>query len=744
MATKADRRILHITADTLSNVNPTQIGFERQMDDYCDLISYFNGGFGGKDESGTISRFARFNEMNFFKNIYMTDDIGAGFNVGSPCSSTEATYDIITLSHRNEIRKSTGYEFNSIYGVVPIIRDRKSINIGVGAGIVSDSNGFHNINIGTEAGFMKDAGAGIDNIRLGTFAGRNQAGTSTICIGQDSGTDSIGSSSIFIGLHSGMNTTGSQNTFIGHESGESYNGSDSICIGHQSGAYCNGGALNTFVGDFAGASSSSCVSSVGISYHALQGATGTGNIGIGVGAFESGSGAYNIISGHYTGNGLSGSDNIILGHASGSGYDGDNLIALGSDAGSSSSGDENIFIGKGSGFQTNGTNNIFIGSYSGEVLTGINNSIFIGSNTKVEGGGHNHIPYGSDKLFQIGVGGLVLMTGDFVTGRLNIEKTLSLTPLAATGVISTPYSGDMIFDDSDSQLKYYNGSTWVGLGGTGSTFTSLTDTPANYTGKSNSVLTVNAAQTGLELNGTLNATSSFVWTRGVGFSVRNSSNQEVFTVNGSTGVVDVTNVSSGKFISTSNGYELGSLYASGKRIRITGDANVGVSVYSDQSSTPHKFYRYNGSSDIQVMNITDKGLVNAPESDVNIIDSFGNNNTLITKAWAEAKFGRLGVYTNTSTASTTITPNFALGDYHRVTSTATASVTLTIPSNMDTTGDACVIIYNKPANGYNVQVSDGVTTVEMIPSTESGSFMVSMTKLPDGWAISQASKLLID
>lgn len=734
MSTTSERRILHITANTLGDVNSTQIGFEREFSDYCDLISYFNGGFGGKNESGKISRFATFAERNFFKNLYMTDSIGTGSYDGT-CTSVEHSWDIITLSHRNEISRSTSDVYNGGDGEIAIKRDPKTINIGVGAGIVSSvaSYGTDTVNIGMDAGYRNNVGAGYNCVNVGTCAGKNNAGDSGISIGLEAGREATGSVNICIGQQSGNELTGSYNNFIGQEAGQKYNGSNTIAIGSLAG-YEGSGARNIFMGLNAGYERVDSTNNVGIGNNAMFGSGVSGassaNVGIGDGAGNYLSGSNNACLGYYAGQGINGSFNMIAGNAAGANYVGDGSILIGVDAGATSTGNLNVHIGKGAGFGSTGSGNIFIGAYCGEVRTNTD-SVFIGNKAGFDSSSIiNGISYGDTYNFQISSNTNRLMTGSFSTGRVNFEKIINMTPITGTSEIIVPYKGDLVFDDSIDQLTYYNGSSWVSLTGGGSSFTSLTDTPSNYTGSSNKLVAVNTGQTALNFVD-IYASGTLFYSRGLNWSVRASDNSEKFGVSISTTEVYsnyTLNMNNNKIDNVS---EID--FGSASPANITVGASHLTMTTPSGGSVALKLYTNSATSDY--------GALEVPLCTNTAINAITSKKVLITKEYADANYGRLVPYSFTTEFSPV--PDYNNGDYQIFTSTATSEITIGAPNNMTNDGEAMVMVIHKPANGFAINATDGSTVKVLIPATDSGSYMFTITRAASTFIISQASELLI-
>jgi len=545
MATTVKRRILRIDTDDLENLITPQIGFEQASADNCDLMSYFDGGYGGKGSDNKVYRFAKFSERNYFKSIYMTDGIVAG--TVPNCPNTPTSYSILTITHRNEILNPSSPDLYSD-GFTTIRRMANSINIGEGAGIKSDTSsnisGLHTINVGIQSGFKS---SGVESINLGFNTSNGSSGDRSIAIGSGANTNAQSGGSIIMGALSNINGQAANSVIIGRNAGNSCNIVDGVFIGRQSGDHSIG-MRDVYIGTYAGSQISNSVENIAIGFTAGSFCTygSINNVmvgGGGVGNTPTSSIARNVMCGYASGISISGEDNIMLGTASGNRISGNNNISIGEDTLYNISGNDNVAIGKGSGYATTGNNNISIGSYSGETGlgdfnitlgrrvrsyeapnsngwdTGFLGSTFLGSTDYYKGkfvvGYHEN-----DSTYNR------LLWGDMLAGRLNIDKALNLTPLDT--LISPAYKGDLVFDNSVGQNKpkYFDGSAWQALGGGASSFVTLSDTPTSYTGSAYKIVAVNGSQTALvfpQLLSIDDATQS-IWVKDAGFQFRDDLN----------------------------------------------------------------------------------------------------------------------------------------------------------------------------------------------------------------------------
>lgn len=434
MIQTVERRILHIV-DDIDNINPTQMAIEPKFGGTLTINSsiddYYDGGFGAKTDTN-IYRFSKFNDIHYTESIYMTNPllsviIGGHFTnrLGSDTYQGSISTNSVNIGSFAGLT-DTGYKGYGVY-------------IGYGSG-ASISNTQYDVLIGYEAGMNSDGQvASSSNIFLGYRSGYSSIGQHNINIGASAGYSSTGEYNVNIGHEaSNLSTNRDNSVAIGYLSGKGTTGALSVYIGDRSG-YGVLGENNTGIGAFSldtGISSKSYINTTAIGYESGYNSTGNGSIFAGMRSGKNSTGSYNSFIGYSSGNALIGDYNICLGYGSGTN----------------------------GGATTSATNNIVIGTNSGLGITGKHN-ILIGRNSTVSAS-MNGIPYGINNVLSIcstsAASTTPLIAGDFGTGRVNIQKTLNLTP---TTQPTTSYEGDIIYNSSTDIIQYRNATTWVDLDG---------------------------------------------------------------------------------------------------------------------------------------------------------------------------------------------------------------------------------------------------------------------------------------
>lgn len=426
MIQTVQRKILHIV-DNIDNIHPKQMAIEptnlNPLESTSPISDYYNGGFGVKNANNVGYRFSKFNDIHYTKSIYMTNDDRAvvigGYYKDMLSEEGVISDDSINIG-RFAGRVATG-------GGV-------SIFIGMNAG-KSSNHTVNDICIGTNSGLNLVCGEGERslgrNVAIGVDSLKGGEGDEIISIGDGSGGNSIARYSTFIGWLAGSSSQVDGAICIGGKAGMNSVGDDSIYIGSSSGEDCNGS--NIAIGD-----------------HSLYSSQNTeGGVAIGDQAGSGSAGNYPVLLGYTAGMNSTGSYNISIGYEAGhtlTGVGGNN-ICIGRGAGKNSALENNIVIGRDAGQNSIGTGNIFIGQNATRSST------------------INGIPYSvNDALLITNSLGNYLIGGDFKTGRVNILKTLNLTPTTQT---LPAYKGDIIYnsDVEINTIQYYNGSVWVDMGG---------------------------------------------------------------------------------------------------------------------------------------------------------------------------------------------------------------------------------------------------------------------------------------
>lgn len=296
-------------------------------------------------------------------------------------------------------------------------------------------------------------------------------------------TDSL---NVILGIHEKDKLfTGKNNTLIGHKAGYTlYKGGErNVIIGKHAGRGSTNVSDNVFVGNQAGESigdpsQSASVSgdfsserNVALGTKAMQGRNASGkSVAIGYSAMELGEQNSSVAIGYNAAGNNSGINNITIGYEAGLSVPGSgntSTIAIGYRAGYKNTyAKHNIFIGDSTALiNESGEKNIFIGHGTGKSNTG-NGNLFIG----------NAINLAGDDQLAIGNKGNILISGDFTTNTVSIDK-LSTGQLTVANSSSDSYSiGANEVINSFSQF--------VGKGGVNTSAKILT-TYANTKGNSN-------------------------------------------------------------------------------------------------------------------------------------------------------------------------------------------------------------------------------------------------------------------
>ncbi len=117
---------------------------------------------------------------------------------------------------------------------------------------------------------------------------------------------------------------------------------------------------------------------------------------------------------------------------------------------------ENHFNGYQAGFNnTGGIQNTCVGFQTGYSNTDGNNNVFIGYMA-------GYLETSSNKLYISNSNTISpLIYGEFDRGVATINDVLKLTPISTAP--SPAEKGMIYFDDTSSQLKYFNGTVWIAL-----------------------------------------------------------------------------------------------------------------------------------------------------------------------------------------------------------------------------------------------------------------------------------------
>lgn len=580
MATKAERRILHITTDDLSKIKDTQIAFEDFRDEAG--LSYFGGAFGGKYDANStewgssITRFARYNSSPVFKSIVFDQN-----NFGADGGWVGA----ITLTNAAELdANSTGNPTPS--DVSP--RSPKSVNIGELAGAYETqafaTSGTDSISIGHEAG----RNGGSENVNIGGQAGKDGANYVSVNIGSGAGASpSNGGSNIAIGTKAitlgnnciSMGLTSEANGWnsisLGNAAGRaSNNNTGTMCMGWEAGLESTNiwhgvnfgtqaGWLSddnwrtTYIGSWAGSKSKRNVHTIAIGVD--SGANtydDLGSVSIGWesgynqkpfidttmpaltldGKYTGGHKGFNVNIGAMAGNGATQVDTINIGYAAGQGniaYPALSSINIGTYAGQNTQGRDNIYLGSFSGYGVNGDQNVLIGRNAGRSTYDTTNvQQYLGASNTFELSQVAETTTVDDGNGDVSTYRNMLLSGDFDedNGWIWANNVFGMAPQAQSVIDAYTFmrKGFMVYND-ELGPQYYDGAAWNSFGGGGGItqlkqLTDVVPTPTFIYGKGNSVMATNTAgdkvtySTGLFTSSTVNE----AWMQDGAFSMRDS------------------------------------------------------------------------------------------------------------------------------------------------------------------------------------------------------------------------------
>lgn len=272
---------------------------------------------------------------------------------------------------------------------------------GIAIGSPSTTATSNSVSLGKSAG-----GIGASTINIGVSSGFNSAGNNTINIGEQAGAAGGGAAGVNIGTYAGY-------------SGANANG---VLIGFETGTYSNNNSFVNALGNYSMRSSgnSSYINSIGVQA-----------------GFQSANASYSNYLGYSSGSGVSGSYNNLIGYN----------VGLNSITGSN-----NTVIGSNITTPTPGTSNTF---NFGNVLYGTNTySVTSGTPSSV-----------AQTTGQVGIN----VTTPNASAVLDVVSTSKgfLTPRMTTtqrDAITTPANGLQIYNLTDNQLNYFNGTVWQGIG----------------------------------------------------------------------------------------------------------------------------------------------------------------------------------------------------------------------------------------------------------------------------------------
>ncbi|GIW60432.1 MAG: hypothetical protein KatS3mg087_1498 [Patescibacteria group bacterium] len=283
------------------------------------------------------------------------------------------------------------------------------------------------------------------------------------------------------------------NTFIGYGAGAANNyvggGGNNTFIGYLAGSYNSTGYYNTAIGTNALYSNTTGYDNVAIGYQALYNGDGVTNVAIGSGAYRNNtSGNSSVAIGYqalyYNTSGYintvigtqslylntTGMGNVAIGPASGQGNQtGHYNIFIGYRTGyinSRSASNYNIAIGSEAGYSlsNNSSSNIFIGYRAGYNETG-SNKLYIDNNSAPAGSAFIYGDMSTDQLTfnaNVGIGLTSPAAWIDISGSTTSKASLRIRSGSQP---SSPATGDIY--NSGTTLYYYNGSSWVDLGTTG-------------------------------------------------------------------------------------------------------------------------------------------------------------------------------------------------------------------------------------------------------------------------------------
>jgi hypothetical protein len=249
---------------------------------------------------------------------------------------------------------------------------------------------------------------GIDNVAIGSNAGKNNANSFSIAIGMEAGRYTLGGNAIAIGTQAGLTNEQTGAISIGYQAGTSGQGTNSIAIGIQAGLR-NQNSNSIAIGFQAGYIDQSR-NTIAIGCNAGCNIQGPNAISIGGFAGESRQSSNAIAIGIVAGRSNQGTQAIAIGPSAGCNIQGQDAIAIGSSAGCNSQGIGSIAIGCNAGRSNQGTYAISIGSFAGQTNQHSNTIIINATGTDISsyqtnslyiapirnGGANNVLYYNSD------------------------------------------------------------------------------------------------------------------------------------------------------------------------------------------------------------------------------------------------------------------------------------------------------------------------------------------------------------
>lgn len=395
------------------------------------------------------------------------------------------------------------------------------------------------------------------------------------------------------------------------------------------------GTRNTAIGREALASNTSGFTNTAVGEGALRLlSSGTDNTAVGSTCLSAiTSGSRNVSIGSHTGIILSGSSNIFIGVFSGG-------TAL-------TSGSTNIFIGnhQNSGISGNANNNTFIGSGFTGLTADLSNNIIIGDgsgNQRIRVFSNGNVVIGQsspvDAGFRLDVSGTMRVQSTLKVGAntsqaasavLDIESTTQgvLLPRMTTtqrNAISGPATGLIVYDTTDNEFDYFNGTTW---------------TPIRDTNIYNSDGTLTSSRTV-----TMGNNSLTFRTNAQSFRITNISDGTSTSIIGATmSIGPDLYIDQNQILSGRNGFRIGTsfpnqnfdLHASGStRIRLFSSGNVGINTTTDWNFRldVNGTFRTVGDATIATDIIISRGggtrYIQSPNGSIGFLSSDGTGYTL--------------------------------------------------------------------------------------------------------------------
>ncbi len=556
------------------------------------------------------------------------------------------------------------------------INSQTSFSTFIGERAGMDSNGYRSIaigsqstvNLGESVAIGSHSSAGRKSIAIGLESDANppQFGSQIVSDGMISigvqsggisnrGTDQKVYDTVSIGTRAGSGQVNSfNNVNVGTDSGVGANTYHSVCIGSQSGVDENDGTVSAghiFLGWEAGYNTS-VVDNPNYPNPIVFGRMDDGGIvenpvTMNHRGFNIGIGGLSLLNSR-------GSDNIGIGYGAGmdsNGGDSFDTINIGSFAGQSTHGTYTVNIGAFAGCFSLASRSTFIGRHSG--VTAYNHPSLIAAGLRAGDNDVFELSEGHEIVGTAGLGkivlGRVLLSGNFAEGWIWANNMFGMAPIddELITTLHTPHArrGHMIYNNTDNEPKYYDGTAWQSFGGGGggaSSFITLSDTPSSY-GNAGEVATINGTRNGLEFLKSVKITST-------GFTVYNSAGtQPQFAVNGASGeintralnfVIDSPNKIAG--FTASNGYQ---------HIHFTSQKSFVINsrpLASESTSTPLKVFDGFGSLQKTILDLkglgsgeTQPGCLLAPHASIPHIND-GDNRTLTTKEWVFSKLPQEG------------------------------------------------------------------------------------------------------